>query len=225
MFYRSFGTGLAIRKTVKFAHSSPEHAFQIGRELCFIFTTLSKYLSNNESFNLDYCYNYLAKSNNWNSSFIGTVFTEYVNPSRYFSMLSIRILGTNKHGIKQAFFRGYYIGYFISYNIPSTMYSTKAKWIVFYDCHYHYLLYLFNQIRSWQIVDRVELKLNDSDDLYSINEDNDVMSYKLVVKKEANDLIDPIYILLDWLYTGCTSEQTYSDEDRIMLCIMNTIRS
>lgn len=225
MFYRSFGTRLAIRKTIKFTLESQENAFQIGQELCFIYTTLAKYLHANDTFQLIYCYNYLSKIPGWEDTFISSVFTNYVDPTRYFSMVSIKLLSTNRKGIIQAFFRGYYLGYLITYNIPNSLYNTNEKWIVFYDCHYHYLLFLYNQIRSWQIVNTIEIKLNDNTDIYSMNEENDIMSYKLIIKKDDRDLIDPIYILLDWMYSGCSIEQTYSDDDRKMHCIMNVIKS
>jgi len=58
-----------------------------------------------------------------------------------------------------------------------------------------------------------------------MNETLDCMSYNLVIKKEDNDMIDPIYLLLDWLYSGCTSEQTFNDEDRAMHALLLTIQS
>lgn len=225
MFYRSFGTQLAIRNTITFTKSSPEHAFQVGQELCLVFTTLARHLQSNDSFNIMYCYNFLSSQHGWSDTFISSVMTQYVDPSRFFSMLNVRLLCCTKKGILQAFFRGYFMGYLVTYNIPNEMFNTRPKWFVLYDCHYHYLLFLFNRIRSWHVVDTLQLKLNDSDDMYSFNEETDIMSYKLVVEKKENDLIDPVYVLLEWLYNGCTINDTYSDDDRAMFTLMGVIRS
>lgn len=196
MLYMYLQTNIAIYRTVHFIRKNRENAFKIGREFCSIFYIIYKEFKKNSLYPSENIWDSLTGTRGFEDMSVARFVSKHTDFVKFFSKCNFKILQL-KPALLSSFFRGYYVN---DINLFSTNITedTDRKFIVLYDNHYHYLLFLYNYLSG----KGVDIQLNDSDDPYSVNEYSDSSCYKLIFEKKSHDFIDPIKNLLNFLYVG-----------------------
>lgn len=216
-----FHTRRSIRRTLSYLKKNREQAFQIGREFCTLYSIIYEEFKKNDLFNTDSIWQTLNKITGFENMIIYKFVTEQTDFPKYFSKCNLKLL-TLSPSILSAYFRGYYVNDMnlfstnISYNSSST---ENIQYIVLYDTHYHYLLFIYNYLSTnhTNVMNGINMQLNDKADTYSINEESDEMCYKLIFEKKKFDFIDPIRLLLNFLYKDIFDHtETLSKEDKYL---------
>lgn len=216
-----YRTHKSIKKVISYIKLSRETSFQIGREFSTIYYIIYKEFKNNDLYNTDNIWFSLNKINGFKEMILFKFINEHIDFPRFFSKVNLYVLRLEP-SILSCYFRGYYIN---DMNLYSTNITSghidddKISYMVLYDNHYHYLLFLYNYLSTnhTNTVRGVNIQLNSMADLYSINEDTDQMCYKLIFEKKEFDFIDPIRLLLNFLYAGVTDiDDALGPEDRYL---------
>jgi len=204
-------TNIAVFRAMRFIKKNNENAFKIGREFCSLFYIIYSEFKKNHLYPSDMIWESFKQMEGFNNLIISNFIGPRLDYPMFFSKCNLKILQMKASRLS-SFFRGYYIN---DINLFSTNITTNSmdKFIVLYDSHYHYLLFLYNYLSS----KGTSINLNDQADQYSINEDSDAMCYKLIFEKKNYDFIDPIKNLLNFLYTSVDSNyDCMGDDDRIL---------
>jgi len=217
-FLINLKTHLAVKKTLSYIKKCKENAFQIGREFCTIYSIIYEEFKKNDLFNTDSIWSVLFRITGFENMIIYNFISESVDFPKYFSKCNLKLL-TLKPYILSFYFRGYYINdmSLFSTNINTMMSSESKQYLVLYDNHYHYLLFIYNYLSTnhTNIMNGVHMQLNDNSDSYSINEESDLMCYKLIFEKNNFDFVDPIRLILNFLYKDIFDHtETLSKEDK-----------
>lgn len=138
---------------------------------------------------------------------LSNVLNQYVDTSKFFTMMNMHLLYKASSGIRKAFLRGYFTrdrSFSIHLRQRSTMNQNKGdarQWIALYDWHPIYILWIYSTMKSMAVVgSESSVVWNIPHDLHSIDQSLDDMPYKMVITKNPNDVMDQIYTLLHWLY-------------------------
>ncbi len=219
-FVTNLKTYIAVKKTTSYIKKNKDCAFQIGREFCTIYSIVYEEFKKNELFNTDNIWSVFFRITGFENMILYKFINEHVDFPKYFSKCNLRLLTLSPH-ILSSYFRGYYINdmSLFSTNINTILSSDSKRYLVLYDNHYHYLLFIYNYLSTnhTNIMNGIHMQLNDNSDLYSINEESDLMCYKLVFEKNNFDFIDPIRLLLNFLYKDIFDHtETLSKEDKYL---------
>jgi hypothetical protein len=219
-FITNLKTYIAVKKTTSYIKKSRECAFQIGREFCTIYSIIYEEFKKNELFNTDNIWSVFFRITGFENMIIYKFISQSIDFPKYFSKCNLKLLTLSPH-ILSSYFRGYYINdmSLFSTNINTILSSDSKQYLVLYDNHYHYLLFIYNYLSTnhTNIMNGIHMQLNDNSDLYSINEESDLMCYKLVFEKNNFDFIDPIRLILSFLYKDIFDHtETLSKEDKYL---------
>lgn len=211
MLYMNLLTNIAVFRAMRFIKKNNENAFKIGREFCSLFYIIYSEFRRNSIYSTGNIWESFNNTEGFNNMLLYDFIGPRTDFPMFFSKCNLKILQLKASRLS-SFFRGYYIN---DINLFSTNISDNSvdKFIVLYDNHYHYLLFLYNYLSS----KGTSIKLNDAADKYSINEDSDAMCYKLIFEKKNYDFIDPIKNLLNFLYTSVENNYDCMGEDDRML--------
>lgn len=218
---RRFYTYKSIKKVIAYIKISNDTSFQIGREFCTIYYIIYKEFKNNDLYNTEHIWTSLNKITGFKDMVLFKYINEFIDFPRFFSKLNLNILRLPPL-VLSCYFRGYYINdmnLFSTNIISGHIDDDKINYMVLYDNHYHYLLFLYNYLSTnhTNTIRGVNIQLNSMSDLYSINDDSDQMCYKLIFEKKEFDFIDPIRLLLNFLYSGVADvDDTLGPEDRYL---------
>ncbi len=217
----SFYTWLSVKKTISYLKNNKENAFQIGREFCTLYSIIYEEFKKNDLFNTETIWTLLERITGFENMVIHKFINHKTDFPKYFSKCNLKLLTLNPV-ILSSYFRGYYINdmNLFSTNISSNSESTdKIHYMVLYDNHYHYLLFIYNYLSTnhTNVMNGINMQLNDKADSYSINEESDEMCYKLIFEKKKLDFIDPIRLLLNFLYKDIFDHtETLGPEDKYL---------
>lgn len=211
MLYMHLVTNVAVFRAMRYIKKNDENAFRMGREFCSLFYIIYSEFKKNSMYAVHNAWDSINSFNGFDLMVVSEFVSRNVDFSKFFSKCNIKILQLSPDRLS-SFFRGYYVN---DLNLFSTNINENVDntFIVLYDCHYHYLLFLFNYLFGKGI----EIQLNDAADKYSINEDSDAMCYKLVFEKKNYDFIDPVKNLLNFLYTSVEDHyDCIGDDDKAL---------
>jgi hypothetical protein len=224
-FFKYFKTRSAIKKTISYIKKNKDNAFQMGREFCTIYSILYEEFKKNELFNTYDIWDSLLKIIGFKDMIIYEFVNKEIDFPKYFSKCNLKILTLNST-LLSSYFRGYYINDLNLYstNISANKFNETNQYFVLYDNHYHYLLFIYNYLSTnhTNTMHGIHMQLNDKLDKYSINEESDEMCYKLIFEKKRLDFIDPIRLLLNFLYKDVFDHtETLGKEDKYLyLCYL-----
>ncbi len=220
-----FKSYLAVLRTIRYIKGGKDHAYQIGREFCTIFCIIYNEFKKNDLFNISHTYEVLQSINGFENMILYSFLNKDVNFQYYFSKCNIKILQL-KLVYLTSFLRGYYIN---DMNLFSTNISegiSNNKFIVLYDNHYHYLLFIYNYLSTVHTNKSVSINLNNNEDKYSINEDSDAQCYKLIFEKKEFEFIDSIRLLLNFLYNDVEdATEILSQEDKYLYSVFMSYKT
>lgn len=220
-----FKTNLAVLRTIRYINGSKDQAYQIGREFCTIFFIIYNEFKKNDLFNVKHTYDVLKSINGFETMILHSFIKKDINFQRYFSKCNIKILQLKLTHLT-SFLRGYYINDMNLFSTNISEINSNNKFIVLYDNHYHYLLFIYNYLSTIHTNKSVSINLNNNEDKYSINEDSDSQCYKIIFEKKEFEFIDSIRLLLNFLYGGVEdATQVLSKEDKYLYSIFMSYKT
>jgi hypothetical protein len=220
-----FKTSIAVFKTIKYMKRNKDYSYKIGREFCTIFCIIYNEFKKNDLFNIEDTYRVLQDINGFESMILSSILNKDINFQSYFSKCNLKLLQL-KLSILTSFFRGYYINDMSLFSTNIMEPSNGSKYVVLYDNHYHYLLFIYNYLSTIHTNKSVSIILNNNEDKYSINEESDSLCYKLIFEKKEFEFIDSIRLLLNFLYNDVEDVMdTISREDKYLYSVFMSYKS
>jgi len=219
-------TFIAYKKVISHLKKSRENAFQTGREFCSIYCIIYSEFKNNDLYDVRNIWNSLCRVNGFSNMAIYSLLNKDIDFPKFFSKFNLNLLRLNPV-LLSCFFRGYYINdmNLFSTNIQTGTFtgnSSSTKYVILYDNHYHYLLFIYNYLSTnhANMSNGINMQLNNCNDMYSINEESDSTCYKLIFEKKEFDFIDPIRLLLNFLYSHMIdASDALGHEDRYLYAL------
>ncbi len=209
-----YGTSMAIKKCISLLVDQ-RSAFKLGEEFFDVFKLIHTTLCEQDTYNLAYVTRLLQGDHgipSWSTYMLSNVLNQYVDTSKFFTMMNMYLLYKASSGVRKAFLRGYFTrdrSFSIHLRQRSAMQnvakavpnSDARQWIALYDWHPIYILWIYSTMKSMAVVgSESSVVWNMPHDLHSIDQSLDDMPYKMVITKNVNDVMDQIYTLLHWLY-------------------------
>lgn len=194
------GTHIAVQRAKKILRTQKK-AFQLGSEFYHVFRAVHEMLSVADTYNLAYVSKLVQYIDQWDCFALSDILGQYVDTARFFTAINVHILYKVKPAIKKAFIRGY-ICAGRSYSIKIDRSGMAGcSWFALYDYHPVYLLNLYAMLcRMVRLNAASAILWNSPSDKHSFNQETDKMPYKMVVCKMPEEVLDPVYTLLHWLY-------------------------
>ena len=211
---RSAKTKYAVYKILKYIKKSQLNAYTIGNEIVYIYYILYNIYKVNEgeySIN-DNFYKILSNDRKYNTLVLSNILSKDILYNEFFTKLNIKIFKLDSIFIWY-FIRGYYINDLEIFSVNLNKYN--KSYCVIYDFHIHYITFIYEFLSSMHVNNiNITLELNNSFDIYSLNDITDGINYKLIMNHTPSDINNPILDLLDLFYNNIHyKEELYRDCD------------
>ena len=206
-----------INKIIKFIKKSHINAYIIGKEIMYIHSILYHiFKQNNGNYNIDSdFYYYLINSHNFNKMHLFNLISKNIIFSKFFTKLNIKIFKLKNQFIWY-YLRGYFVNdlEFLIFHIN----KFNTSYCVIYDYHIHYILFIYEFMKKLYINDiDINIELNNTYDIYSIDNETNNTNYKLIINHKPSDLNNTILDLFELLYYNINDISDLSDYNDISL--------
>ena len=210
-------TNNVINKIIKHIKKSHINAYTIGKEIMYIYSILYNiFKQTNGDYDVDSDFYYhLINSQDFNKMYLFDLVSKNIIFSEFFTKLNIKIFKL-KNEFVWYYLRGYFVNELEFLICHINKYNTS--YCVIYDYHIHYITFIYEFIKKIYISNiDMNLELNNSYDIYSIDNETNNTNYKLIINHQPSNFNNPILDLFELFYYNINNIKELYDETDISM--------